>query len=110
MNGKDVCSYTNYPNENEVILCPGTRLRVVSDPLDQPPMHLVHLKEVSDDTEQQLTTSFSAMAMAPSSKTASSGTTPKTQSSAVQIQTYQSGDRYEITIHILYRLSYCSRV
>jgi hypothetical protein len=95
VNGKDICGYTNYSNENEVILCPGTRLRVVSDPLDQPPMHLVHLKEVSDDTEEPLATSFSTMAMASSSKTTSSSATPKTQSSAVQIQTDQWGNRYE---------------
>jgi hypothetical protein len=80
VNGKDICGYTNYSNENEVILCPGTRLRVVSDPLDQPPMHLVHLKEVSDDTEQQ--------------------------PSPVQIEIDEWGNRYQITIHILYRLIY----
>ena len=94
-NGKDVSGYTNYPNENEAILCPGTRLRIVSNPLDQPPMHLVHLKEVTDDTEQELATSFSGMAMEPS---------------PVQIHTDQWGNRYEITIHILYRLSYYYRV
>jgi hypothetical protein len=30
VNGKDISRYTNYPNENEVILCPGTRFHVVS--------------------------------------------------------------------------------
>ncbi|CAF4557379.1 unnamed protein product [Rotaria socialis] len=43
VNGKDISNYTNFPSESEVILCPGTRLRVVSDPLDQTPMCVVHL-------------------------------------------------------------------
>jgi hypothetical protein len=58
VNGKDVSNYTNYPSENEVILCPGTRLRVVIDPLDQPPMHLIHLQEATDDNEEQMLTSL----------------------------------------------------
>ncbi len=57
VNGKDVSNYTNYPSENEVILCPGTRLRVVNDPLDQPPMHLIHSQEATDDNEEQMLTS-----------------------------------------------------
>ncbi|CAF0934545.1 unnamed protein product [Rotaria sordida] len=49
VNGKDISRYTNYSSESEVILCPGTRLRVISDPLDQPYMHIVHLQEYSGD-------------------------------------------------------------
>ncbi|CAF1119443.1 unnamed protein product [Rotaria sordida] len=51
VNGKDISRYTNYSSESEVILCPGTRLRVISDPLDQPYMHIVHLQENNDEGE-----------------------------------------------------------
>ncbi|CAF1171925.1 unnamed protein product [Didymodactylos carnosus] len=45
-NGKDISSDTAYPNENEVILMPGTCLKVVSDPLDhEGGLHIVHLRE-----------------------------------------------------------------
>ncbi|CAF1650129.1 unnamed protein product [Adineta ricciae] len=49
VNGKDISYYTNFPNEHEAILCPGTRLRVLSDPLDQASMHIVRLQEITDD-------------------------------------------------------------
>ena len=107
-NGKDVSSYTNYPSENEVILCPGTRLRVVSDPLDQPPMHLVHLQEVTDDSEEPLTTCFQSMTTTSLSKDEFSHTAFKVQSSSVQSYTDKEGNRYEITILILHRLIYCN--
>jgi len=63
VNGKDISKYTNYPDEEEVILCPGTRLRVLGDPLDQPPMHIVHLKEITDDDndEEPPTTKFASV-------------------------------------------------
>ncbi|CAF1161901.1 unnamed protein product [Rotaria sp. Silwood1] len=95
VNGKDISKYTNYPSENEVILCPGTRLRVVSDPLDQPPMHVVHLQEVTDETEDQLTTTFHAMEVTSSSKTESISKAKTVQSSQIQIVTDQWGNRYE---------------
>ncbi|CAF3465837.1 unnamed protein product [Rotaria sp. Silwood1] len=108
VNGKDISKYTNYPSENEVILCPGTRLRVVSDPLDQPPMHVVHLQEVTDETEDQLTTTFHAMEVTSPSKTESISKAKTVQSSQIQIVTDQWGNRYETAIHILYRRScYC---
>jgi hypothetical protein len=95
VNGKDVAGYTNYRNEDEVILCPGTRFRVVSDPLDQPPMHLVHLQEVTDDREEQLTNSFHTMTMTSLSKTAPSHTTLNVQSLPMRTHTDQWGNRYE---------------
>ncbi|CAF4903340.1 unnamed protein product [Rotaria sp. Silwood1] len=95
VNGKDISKYTNYPSENEVILCPGTRLRVVSDPLDQPPMHVVHLQEVTDETEDQLTTTFHAMEVTSPSKTESISKAKTVQSSQIQIVTDQWGNRYE---------------
>ncbi|CAF0733536.1 unnamed protein product [Rotaria sordida] len=107
VNGKDISVYTNYPSENEVILCPGTRLRVVSDPLDQPPMYIVHLQEVTDETEDQLTTAFYNMAVTSSSKIESIPTAKNVQSSQVQILIDIWGNRYKTMIHILYRLRYC---
>ena len=106
-NGKDVSGYTNYPNENEVILCPGTRLRVVSALLDQPSMHLVHLQEVTDDTEEELTTSFQKMATTSSTKAASNYSIPNTPTVSLQTDTDQWGNRYKITIHILHRITFC---
>ncbi|CAF1476097.1 unnamed protein product [Adineta steineri] len=95
MNGKDVSSCTNYPNEDEVILCPGTRLRVVSDPLDQPPMHLIHLKEITDDEEESLSTGLKTMTVATTSNTTSTHTLTNVQSSQIHIHTDESGNRYE---------------
>lgn len=82
VNGKDISKYTNFLNEQEVILCPGTRLRVVSDPLDQPPLHIVHLEEITEDSE--LLDSFTSMSM---------------QSSLVNIHTDDDGNRYEALVH-----------
>ncbi|CAF0858599.1 unnamed protein product [Didymodactylos carnosus] len=52
INGKKVSSYTCYPEENEILLMPGTTLKVVSDPLDHHGgLHIVHLKEIGDDND-----------------------------------------------------------
>ena len=52
-NGKDVASFTNYPNEDEVVLGPGTRLRVVGSALEHAGgLHVVHLREVSDKNDE----------------------------------------------------------
>ncbi len=57
INGKDVSGFTNYPNEDEVLLGSGTRLRVVSDTLDHiGGLHVVHLKEVTDKSDKELST------------------------------------------------------
>ncbi|CAF1232127.1 unnamed protein product [Adineta steineri] len=90
MNGKDVSSCTNYPNENEVILCPGTRFRVVSDPLDQPPMHLIHLQEITGDNEESLSTALKTMTMISTTKTESTHTLANVQPSLIHIHTDQS--------------------
>src|ERR1700722_17056089 len=45
INGKDVSVYTNYPNEDEVLLIPDTRLRLSSYALDHAGgLHIVHLQ------------------------------------------------------------------
>ncbi|CAF2065347.1 unnamed protein product [Rotaria magnacalcarata] len=91
VNGKDISGYTNFPKESEVILCPGTRLRVVSDPLDHAPMRVVHLQEISDEAEDQLTSSFDAMSVASSSEKKSIPTAITAKSSEVKTVTDQLG-------------------
>ncbi|CAF3008529.1 unnamed protein product [Rotaria sp. Silwood2] len=106
VNGKDISGYTNYPGENEVILCPGTRFRVFGDPLHRPPMHIVHLQEVTDETEHELAKTFNAIAVS-SSKNEIISTATNVQSLQIQTLTDKSGNRYETMVHILYTLSYC---
>ena len=56
VNGKEVSNYTNYPNEDEVLLSSGTKLRVVSDTLDHiGGLHIVHLKEVTGKNDKEST-------------------------------------------------------
>ncbi|CAF0723626.1 unnamed protein product [Adineta steineri] len=95
ISGKDVSSCTNYPNEDEVILCPGTRFRVVSDPLDQPPMHLIHLQEITDDDEGSLSAGLKTMTVTTTSNTTSTHTLTNVQSSQIHIHTDEWGHRYE---------------
>lgn len=53
-NGKDISNLTNYPNEDEVLLGPGTKLRVVGDALDHAGgLHVVHLREVTEQNEEK---------------------------------------------------------
>lgn len=47
INGKDISEYSEFQDESEVILHPGTRVRVVSDPLRLPQAYVIHLQEVS---------------------------------------------------------------
>ncbi|CAF3782729.1 unnamed protein product [Adineta steineri] len=52
LNGKSVSSYTCYPNEDEVILMPGTIFEVVANPLNHHGgLNIIHLKEISDDDD-----------------------------------------------------------
>jgi hypothetical protein len=45
VNGKDISIYSNFPNQNEVILCPVTRMQVVKIVQDQTSSSLLHLRE-----------------------------------------------------------------
>lgn len=49
--GKDISTFSAYPDEKEVILMPGTRLRVMSQPLASTNLDIVHLKEEPSSTE-----------------------------------------------------------
>ncbi|CAF4092970.1 unnamed protein product [Adineta steineri] len=66
VHGKYVTGYTKYPNEDEVLLGPGTQLRVVSDALDHPGgVNVVHLVEVSEDSDEQLASAMSTISILP---------------------------------------------
>ena len=70
-NGKCISNYSNFPEENEVILGLGTRLRVVSDALDHSSLNVVHLVELSDENqEEKLSSSLAHMNISQSMKTA----------------------------------------
>jgi hypothetical protein len=57
INGKDVSGFTNYPHEDEVILAPGTRLRVVGNASDHVGcLHVVHFKEIPSKNDEELST------------------------------------------------------
>ena len=60
VNGIDISAYTHYPNEDEVLLSPGTQLRVVANSLEwSGGLYLVHLKEICDDINERFSTSVS---------------------------------------------------
>ena len=87
VNGSNISIYSRYSSEDEIILRPGTRFRVISDPLDQPPMYLVHLREITGDIEEE--------PIITSSKTASSCMMSNTESVPTRIHVDQWGNRYE---------------
>jgi hypothetical protein len=61
MNGKDIPGYTNFPGENEVPLRPGTRLRVAAGTFDHAGgLRVVHLKDVSEEGDEELSSVSSA--------------------------------------------------
>ncbi|CAF4341260.1 unnamed protein product, partial [Rotaria sordida] len=67
-NGKAISVYSNFPEENEVIIPLGTRLRVVSDALDHASLNVIHLHELVDENDQELTSSFANMGVTTSIK------------------------------------------
>ena len=107
VNGKDVSGYTNFTTESEVILCPGTRFRVIADPLDQPPIHIVHLQEVTDDFQEQPATSGHAILTVGAVPSPSSNSISNSQSIVVQTTVDELGNRYDKMIHVLYGRLYC---
>jgi hypothetical protein len=71
-NAKDVTGYTSFPDEKEVLLGPGTQLRVKSNALHHHGgLHVVHLVEVQDDQEEQLPNAMASMSV--SSKSSNKG-------------------------------------
>jgi len=56
INGKKVSGYTQYENEDEIILKIGTEFRVKAEPLKRPDgSHTVHLIEVDEDADDKET-------------------------------------------------------
>lgn len=51
-NGKDISLYSNFPDEHEVILCLGTRVRVKGD-LDHGSLKVIHCSELNDDDHER---------------------------------------------------------
>jgi len=65
VNGKKVSGYTEYENEDEIILRMGTQFRVKSNALDHPNgSHVVHLVEVDDNDDEPLASSMNEMHLA----------------------------------------------
>ena len=109
VNEKDISRYSNFPNEDEVILSLGTRLRVLSDPLQQPSMNLVHLREITDCEEEPPSNTFHSMVINPAQKRIQTDPmsfnihTPK-----VQTHTTKTSNTYDVKVHILHNQShYC---
>ncbi|CAF1577622.1 unnamed protein product [Adineta ricciae] len=78
---KDVSRYTSFPDEKEVILGPGTQLRVKGNALQHGTLQIVHLVEVSDDDgddQESLPAAVGSMTLNSQSK----NTEPKQVSSA----------------------------
>jgi hypothetical protein len=55
VNGKYISIYSNFPNQNEIILCSGTRLQVVSNVLDQASSSVLHLREYDRHMSSSIT-------------------------------------------------------
>ena len=47
-NGKSIVQYSHFPNEYEVVLVPGTRLKVASKPLEYNGLYIVDLEEMQN--------------------------------------------------------------
>jgi hypothetical protein len=67
-NGKLISAYSNFPEENEVILGLGTRLCVASDALEHSSLNVVHLRELSDENDGGLSSSLASMGVSSSTK------------------------------------------
>ncbi|CAF5146329.1 unnamed protein product [Rotaria sp. Silwood1] len=62
VSGKTISGYTEYKEEDEVILRIGSQFRVKSDPLDQSNgSHIVHLIEIDDNDDQPLASAMDNM-------------------------------------------------
>ena len=66
VNAKDVSKYTYFPNENEVILSLGTKLRVKGNTLKHHGgLNIVHLAELNDDAVDELPKAIAKMDIKP---------------------------------------------
>ncbi|CAF1453302.1 unnamed protein product [Rotaria sp. Silwood1] len=66
-NGKDLTGYTNYPDEKEVLLKMGTKLRVKSNAMKHGKLHLIHLVEIDNNDPAETPATAAAASLASSS-------------------------------------------
>ncbi|CAF5119371.1 unnamed protein product [Rotaria sp. Silwood1] len=71
-NGKAISAYSNFTEENEVLLPLGTRLRVVSDALDHASLNVIHLQELMDKSDPELASSLANMSVTTATKLSAS--------------------------------------
>ncbi|CAF0777079.1 unnamed protein product [Adineta steineri] len=71
INGKKISGYTEYENEDEIILRMGTRFRVKCDTLEQSNgSHIVHLVEIDDENnDEPLSSAMNEMHVTPKPST-----------------------------------------
>ena len=63
--GKSISAYSNFPDEKEVILSMGTRVCVMSDPLEHSSLNVIQLTEIHDDGQGPLASSMAALSLCP---------------------------------------------
>jgi hypothetical protein len=66
-NGKDLTGYTNYPDEKEVLLKMGTKLRVKSNAMKHGKLHIIHLVEIDNNDHAETPATAAAASLASSS-------------------------------------------
>ncbi|CAF1226585.1 unnamed protein product [Adineta steineri] len=70
INGKKVSGYTEYENEDEIILRMGTRFRVKSNALEHSNgSHIVHLVEIDDNDDEPLASAMNEIHVTPKPST-----------------------------------------
>ncbi|CAM4761589.1 unnamed protein product [Rotaria magnacalcarata] len=89
---KAISTYSNFPEENEVILPLGTRICVASDALDHVSLNVIHMREVIHDNDQNLASSFTKMN--------NNNTISSNEQLTFKVETYSNGDKYDISIRI----------
>ncbi|CAF1258364.1 unnamed protein product [Adineta steineri] len=70
-NGKDLAGYTNYPDEKEVLLKMGTKLRVKSNAMKHGKLHVIHLVEIDNNNHVEIPASTTVASSISSSLSAS---------------------------------------
>ncbi|CAF3987256.1 unnamed protein product [Rotaria sordida] len=86
VNGRNLSGYTKYPDEEEVLLGPGTRLSVKNDDLElDDGLKVVHLVEITDNNNEPLPATINTI-----SKTSKSG-----NSEYISIKNTYSHDKSE---------------
>ncbi|CAF3414478.1 unnamed protein product [Rotaria socialis] len=85
--GKAISMYSNFPEENKVILTFGTHICVVSDALDHASLNVIHMREVIHDNDQDLASSFTKMN--------NNDTISGNEQSTFKVETYSNGHKYE---------------